>query len=132
MKGKSLAIVAVSVGLLVAAAVYAGSGGGNAGSGGGSYYGDPGSSVNVQSYRDFYKDTASLRDNLAEKEFELQQEYDMANPNPDRISVLRKEIVDLQSRIEKTASKHRLSGRWMRHNGMMWGGGYSGGGCGCW
>lgn len=123
MNGKSLAIVVASVGLLGAAVVYAGSGGG-------SYYSDPNPSPNVQSYRSFYKDTASLRDDLAEKEFELQQEYDKANPNPDRISVLRNQIVDLQTRIEKNANRHGLGGM---HHGGMWGGGYYGyGGCGCW
>ena len=38
-------------------------------------------------------------------------------PNPDRVSVLRKDIVDLKSRIKKTANRHELGG--MHHNGMM-------------
>jgi hypothetical protein len=86
--------------------------------------------------RKFQKDTFALRDELAAKRADLQEEYQQPEPNSARIAALEKDIVDLEARIE--AAAHRTGvrpwgpryGRGMAYGGMAYGGGP--GSCGCW
>lgn len=123
MKGKSLAMVAVSVGLLGAAVVYAG------------YDSGPAPGTDVVSPGNIREETVGLREDLAVKEQNLRQEYNSANPDLDLIAVLQDQIDELRAQIRDSAYVYGTGGtrgRWMHHNGMMWRGGYHGGGCGCW
>ena len=87
--------------------------------------------------RQYQKDTLSLRDELAAKQVDLEAEYDKAQPDPARIAFLRKEIVDLEGRIQAAADNYGVR-PWGRGHGrgMMYGSygsGWSHGGCGgCW
>jgi hypothetical protein len=123
MKGKTLAIVAVSVGLLGAAVVYAG------------YDSGPAPGTDVVTSGNIREDTVGPREDLAVKQQDLRHEYNRANPDPDRIAVLQDQIDELRAQIRNSAYVYDTGstrGRWMHHNRMMWRGGYYGGGCGCW
>ncbi len=83
--------------------------------------------------RKFQKDTFALRDELAAKRADLQDEYDQPQPNTARIAALEKDIVDLQARIGAAAQRNGLRGprhgRGMGYGRMGYGGGP--GSCGC-
>ncbi len=83
--------------------------------------------------RKFQKDTFALRDELAAKRADLQDEYNQPQPNTARIAALEKDIVDLQAKIGAAAQRSGLGGP--RHGrGMGYGGRGHGGGpgyCGC-
>jgi hypothetical protein len=89
--------------------------------------------------RKYQKETLNLRDELAAKQLDLEAEYDKSQPDQTRIASLRKEIVDLEARIQVVADNYgvRPSGRG-HGRGMMYGsygsGGWSQCGCGggCW
>lgn len=122
MKGKNLAIVAVSVGLLGAGVVYAG------------YNSGPAPGTDVVSSGNIREETVGPREDLAVKEQNLRQEYNRANPDVELIAVLQDQIDELRAQIRDSAYVYDTGstrGRWMHHNGMMRGG-YYGGGCGCW
>lgn len=92
-----------------------------------------GAGVNVENVKKFQKETLSLRDELITKRLELQNEYSKPQPDYDRIGTLRKEIVDIQTKIQASADKYGVpalgSGYGMRH-GMM-GRGMMGDACPC-
>lgn len=76
--------------------------------------------------RKFQKETQALREELAAKRIDLGEEYDKDSPDPGRISAIRKEIGDLEARIQAAAEEHGMGRRgW---SGMM--GGWSDH-CGC-
>jgi zinc resistance-associated protein len=90
--------------------------------------------VNVENLKKFQKETLSLRDDLITKQAELDNEYDKTTPDTARIAELRKQIVDIQTTIQKAAEKNGLPawghGPGRGHHmgpGMM----YGGGSCGC-
>lgn len=64
--------------------------------------------VDIEKVKKFQKETLNLRDELHIKKLELRQEYDKEKPDLDRIAQLRKEIIDLQTRIQKIASRYGL------------------------
>ncbi len=85
--------------------------------------------------RKFQKDTFALRDELAAKRADLQDEYQKAQPNQSRIAALEKDIVDLQAKVDAAAQRSGVRwgprhGRGMAYGGMAYGGGP--GHCGCW
>ncbi|GAB4415042.1 MAG: hypothetical protein OHK0032_11190 [Thermodesulfovibrionales bacterium] len=95
-----------------------------------------GTGANVENVKKFQKETLSLRDELITKRLELQNEYGKPQPDYDRIGTLRKEIVDIQTKIQAAADKygvpafghgmgHGMMGRGMIGEGMM------GAGCPC-
>lgn len=88
--------------------------------------------ANVENVKKFQKETLSLRDELLTKRLELQNEYSKPEPNYDRIATLRKDIVDIQTKIQTTADKYGLPafGTGMGH-GMMGRGMMMGMGCPC-
>jgi hypothetical protein len=85
--------------------------------------------VNIDKFKQFRKETASDREALALKKVELRNEFAKENPDADRVATLRKEIIDLQTKIAKSAEKSGV-GAWGfgrgygygRHYGGMMGG----------
>jgi Spy/CpxP family protein refolding chaperone len=75
----------------------------------------------------------ALRDELVTKQAELSNQYSKASPDSARISELRKEIVDIQTRLQQKAENNGISaygcgqGRGARGPGMM----YASGSFGC-
>jgi hypothetical protein len=53
--------------------------------------------------RKYQKETLSLRDEVAAKQLDLEAEYDKSQPDQARIASLRKEIVDIEARIQAVA-----------------------------
>jgi len=109
---KTLAIVALvlGMGLVLASTVNAWWPRGGYGMG----YG----TADVEKLRSFQKETLSLRDELMAKRFELQNEYNKPTPDSNRIATLRKEIVDLETKIQDVADKYRIP-PWGATGGMM-------------
>lgn len=112
-KGTVIGLVIV-VGLLLTGAVYAWWPGGGYGMG---YYG---AGTNVETIKKFQKETLSLRDELMTKNLELQNEYNKPVPDTNRIATLRKDIIDIQAKIQTVAEKYGVSGPM---GGMMMGSG---------
>ncbi len=120
-KAKVLTGLVVAIGLLIAGGVYAWWPGGGYGMG---YYG---TGTNVETMKKFQKETLSLRDDLMTKQLELQNEYNKPVPDTNRIATLRKEIIDLQAKIQTVAEKYGVSGPMGGHiGGMMMGHGMMG------
>ncbi|MCX7793450.1 MAG: periplasmic heavy metal sensor [Thermodesulfovibrionales bacterium] len=87
--------------------------------------------VDIEKVKKFQKETLSLRDELHIKKLELRQEYEKDKPDLDRIAQLRKEIIDLQTKIQKIASSYGLPAGGPGGCGRM-GRGFTGGmRCGC-
>jgi len=84
------------------------------------------------SVRKFQKETLALRDELAAKRVDLREENNKPEPDSARISSLRKDIVDLETKIQSAADKYGV-GAWGRGHGhgMMMHAGNGSGGCGC-
>lgn len=99
----------IVIGLLFVSAVYA-------------WWGGYGRGTNIENVKKFQKETLSLRDELMTKQFELQDEYSKPVPDTNRIAALRKEIIDLQAKIQAIAEKYGIS-VW-GPTGMMSGMGY--------
>jgi hypothetical protein len=101
-------------------------------------YGSAGN-VSVDKFKQFQKETSGLRDELVLKQVELRSEFAKDKPDTDKIASLRKDIIDLRTKIDKAADKAGLDdnagparGRgYHRGYGMMYGGG-GGYGCGMW
>ncbi len=76
--------------------------------------------------------TLDLRDELVAKQMDLEAEYDKDEPDPARISALRKDIADIRARLRAAGDTYGV--RSWRH-GWGHGGPYRhagwGGGCGC-
>ncbi len=122
MKRKALLIFATLLGLLLSGAVlaYAQCGWGQWGGRGMGH----GSAANIENVKKYQKETLSLRDELMTKNLELQNEYNKPAPDTNRIGTLRKEIIDLETKIETIADKYRVApggsmGYGMRGRGMM-------------
>ncbi len=88
------------------------------------------SGASAGNLKKFQKETLALRDELAAKQVDLAEEYDKAEPDGARIAALRKEIVDIEVKIQASADKHGVR-PWGRGYGRGMMGGSSGGGCGC-
>jgi len=85
-----------------------------------------GDQANVQALRSFQKETLPLRDELAAKGLELQNEYAKEGPDQKRIAALQKEMIDLRTKIQDAGQKAGLYDRgpgWMAGRGG-WGHGY--------
>lgn len=88
--------------------------------------------TDIDAVKKFLKETLPLRDELITKRLELQNEYGKATPDKSRIATLRKEIIDIELKIQEKADAAGLStwtGGMMGH-GMM-GRGMSGMGYPC-
>jgi zinc resistance-associated protein len=110
--------------LLIAATVYAGHGRG---------HGLDCINADIESVKKFQKETLSLRDDLIIKRLEIRQEYNKPNPDKNQIATLKKDVIDLETRIQTTADKYGLPanmGHCMKGHGKM-GHGKKEPGCGC-
>jgi hypothetical protein len=110
--------LAVAMGLLLAGVAYAWGPWGGCGYRMGYGMGYQGSS-NVQSMQRYQKETLGLRDELMTKYAELQTEQSKPLPDTNRIATLRKEIVDLQTRIQDSAGKYGVPAWGPMGGGMM-------------
>ena len=66
------------------------------------------SDVDPEVMAKFQKETLSFRDELVTKKLELNQEYDKDTPDNDRIAQLRKDMIDIQTKIQKVADKYDI------------------------
>jgi len=89
----------VVVGLLLSGAVYAWRGG---------YGEDCLTGTDIETVKKFQRETLSLRDELLTKRLELRHEYNKPEPDTDRITTLRKEIIDLKAGIQSVADKYEV------------------------
>lgn len=124
MKTGMVAVIAVAGALLASSAVYAGWGWG-----GGWCMTGTGQNVSTQKMRSFHKDTLKLRENLMERQLDLQDELSMDVPDGKKVAALRKEIISLQSQLQAAGDKYGMTnwgmGGGMGHRQQM------AGGCGC-
>jgi Spy/CpxP family protein refolding chaperone len=102
MKTGMVAVIAVVGALLASSVVYAGWGGGWCMTGNGQ-------NVSTQKMRNFQKDTLKLRENLMEKQLDLQDELSMDVPDGKKVAALRKEIINLQSQLQAAGTKYGMT-----------------------
>lgn len=138
MKKSIIIGLALVVGIILTSAVYAidprgGHGMSHSTPAGG--YGTSATTTDIDAVKKFQKETLPLRDELVTKKLELQNEYSKDTPDKGRISTLRKEIVDIELKIQEKADAAGLStwadgmmGHGMMGHGMM-GRGMMGMGC---
>lgn len=82
--------------------------------------------TNADTMRKYQKETLSLRDELASKQLDLQVEYDRPVPDTARIASIRKDIIDIEAKIQVVADKYGVPawgsgsrGGMMMGRGMM-------------
>lgn len=123
--GMAMAVMMV---LVLVSAAFAWWDGPGMGYGPGSYSG-----ANAETMKKFQKETLSLRDELMTKQIELQAEYDKPVPDTARIASLKKDIIDIQAKIQIVADKQGIpTGGHGPRGGMMMGRGMMmGAGCPC-
>jgi hypothetical protein len=91
-----------------------------------------GTGTSAASMRKFQKETLGLRDELAAKRLDLQEEHDKAEPNSGRISSLKKDVADIEAKIQAAADKYGVRS-WGRGHGRGMMHAHDGSGsCGCW
>lgn len=136
MKKRTLVILGLvlSMSLIVAGSAFARWGGGYGMMGAG-YDRGPGdcyrADVDTESMVKFQKETLALRDELLTRRLELRQEYGKDSPDADLIAKLRKDIIDVETKIDKVAGKYDLDGVGKnRRAGRGYRGGYNCGGPG--
>jgi hypothetical protein len=95
MKKVSVVAIVVAIGFLVSSIGYAAWQG----------YGNP---ADVNALKQFQKETLPLRDELAAKTLDLQNEYAKQTPDQSKVATLQKEIVDLQTKIGTAAQKQGI------------------------
>ena len=61
--------------------------------------------ADLDSVKKFQKDTLSLRDELITKKIELRKEINKENPNREHIATIRKEIIDIKTKIHQKADE---------------------------
>jgi len=113
MKKRTLVVMGIvlSMSLIVAGSAFARWGGGYGMMGAGYDRGAGGfyrTDVAPESMAKFQKETLSLRDELITKRLELNQEYDKDTPDADRIAQLRKDMIDVETKIQKVADKYDI------------------------
>ena len=89
------------------------------------------SGAGAAAMRKLHKETLGLRDDLAARQIDLAEEYDKDSADPARIAAIRKDIVELEAKLQAAADKAGLRhGGWDRGRAMMANRGS--GHCGCW
>lgn len=79
-----------------------------------------------ENMKKFQKETLGLRDELIAKQIDLEAEYDKASPDQARITALRKDIIDLEARVQVVADKYGTAAGAGMGRGMR-----GGPGCNC-
>lgn len=64
--------------------------------------------VNAESMKKFQKESLGLRDDLMVRQIELQAEYDKPALDRARIASIKKDIIDIQAKIQVVADKHGI------------------------
>ena len=116
MKKRTLVVLGLilSMSIIVAGSAMARQGGGYGMMGAG-YERGYGDCDQTDCYRDdvdpairdqFREETQQFRDELRALKVELGQEYDKDSPDADRIAQLRKDMIDVQTKIQKVADKY--------------------------
>jgi hypothetical protein len=67
------------------------------------------SSVSAESQANYNKDTETLRAQLVDKNSEIQKEYVKGQPDLDKISKFQKDIIDIQTAMQKIALKYGIT-----------------------
>lgn len=88
--------------------------------------------TSAASMRKFQKETLGLRDELAAKRLDLQEEYDKAEPNSGRIASLKKDVADIEAKIQAAADKYGVRSWGHGHGRGMMHAQNGSGSCGCW
>ena len=95
-------------------------------------------STDIEAVKKFQKETLPLRDELITKRLEIQKEYAKDTPDKANIAKLRKEIIDIELKIQEKADAAGISdrgcgmmGQGMMGHGMMMGRGMMGTECPC-
>ncbi|MBI5199539.1 MAG: hypothetical protein HZA09_05950 [Nitrospirae bacterium] len=119
-RGIIIGLVLVA-GLILTSAIYAFGPWGGYGMGYSAQSGGYGTTVDIEAVKKFRKETLPLREELITKRLELQNEYNKTTPDKNRISTLRKEIVDIELKIQEKADASGFStwGGGMMGSGMM-------------
>ena len=110
MKRAMVISLIVAIGLFLISDVYARWCGGD-----GMGYG---TDANVENVEKFQKETLNLRDDIITKQMKLRNEYNKPVSDTNRIAAIRKEIIDIQTKIQTVAKKYGISG-WGTMGGMM-------------
>lgn len=131
-----VAVIAVTAVVLVVGGVAFAQIGGGRGPGSGCAYGagynGANGNINIESLKKFQKETQAQRDDLMIKRAELANEYAKATPDTTKIADLRKQMTDLQAKIQQAAEKNGLPamgqgrGQGRMGSGMMMGAGQNG------
>lgn len=100
---KSLIGITLGLAVLGGSVVYAGMGC----NGGPGMFGP---NADLEKVRTFQKETGTQRDEMMIKRFELSQELDKATPDKSRVEALRKEMIELRSKLQESATKLGLTG----------------------
>ena len=109
MKKTLLIAVVVAAALASGGAVYAHMADGEWGHGPGACLAGTGGNVNIENFKNFQKETLGLRDELMIKRVELGNELNATNPDTARVTELKKEVADLQTKIKQSADKNGVA-----------------------
>ena len=83
------------------------------------------SSVSKEALASFNEEAAPLRVRLIDKSAELQKEYIKTQPDPDTVAKLQKEMIDLNTELQKIANKYGIEPvKYGRGKGKRRGGGW--------
>jgi len=61
--------------------------------------------ADLDSVKKFQKETLPLRDELITKRFEIRKEFSKAKPDRGRIAAIKKEIIDIRTKIQQKADE---------------------------
>ncbi|OGR00550.1 MAG: hypothetical protein A2505_01240 [Deltaproteobacteria bacterium RIFOXYD12_FULL_55_16] len=105
MKKETGMIFAVMLVLVFAGVAFACGNGPGVGCGqGGGYY----NGANAETMKKFQQESLSLRDELMIKQIELQTEFSKPVLDRARIASIRKEVIDIQAKVQVVADKHGI------------------------
>jgi zinc resistance-associated protein len=114
MKRMWIAGAVIMAAVLIGNGVYAYGGRGGFGPGGCGGPGGPGfgpdKEVDIAAFKNFQKETLSLRDEMMVKRIELRNEFAKEKPDRNKTATLQKEMIDLRTKIQAAAEKNGLPG----------------------
>jgi zinc resistance-associated protein len=116
-KATVIGLAVLTIGLLLTGVVYARWD--DHGMGHGMGYG---TTTDIESLKKFQKETVNLREEIMTKRFEIRSEYGKEKPDKKHIADLKKEIIDLQTKVQEIAEKYGIEkpmGHGMKGKGMM-------------
>ena len=99
MTKRTIAFVTAALLMFAATAVYAGRGMG---------MGDCNKDVSIESFKQFQKDTSTMRDEMMVKRIEFQRERAKDAPDKAKIATLKQEMSTLQTKIHDAGKKYGM------------------------